>query len=180
MRQVQLYLERIRVSSPQNLHQSLLKTTVFKNWLTTHKQSYLSHFFSSISAQLKPKSTWEIGYFNPESQRITVFSQTEQSFTIKQEDDIFKSETGRVEWLELSKIKTNFEDMSLKCQEQIPALFPQESLGDGFVVLQKFEGKIQWNFTFVTKSLKFANIKINAASGAVDSHQLVEAVRREK
>ena len=164
----------------QGLHQSLVKSAIFKKWRAAHQEGDLSHFFSSVSTQLQQKTAWEIGYFNPSPQKITVFLPAERSFMIKQEDDVFKAETSTVERLELEAVATDFEQAAKACQQNLASLFPQDSLGDGFVVLQNFLGKTQWNFTFVTKSLKFANVKVNAASGEIDSHQLVEAVRREK
>ena len=144
-----------------------------------HKRSYLSHFFTPITSELIAKSEWEIGYYNPETQKITIFVKTENSFMVKQEDEVFKKETSNVDELGLSDI-TEFEDASSLCKQNLAKLFPKEKLGDGFVILQNFEEKIQWNFTFVTASLKFANVKISAVTGKIDSNQLVEAVTREK
>ena len=105
---------------------------------------------------------------------------SESSFILKQEDDVFKKETTEVEKLDLDKINQSFEEVSETCKLKLPGLFGKELLGDGFVVLQTLEGRPSWNFTFVSKTFKFANLKIDAINGEIRSHQLIEAVTREK
>ena len=55
-------------------------------------------------------------------------------------------------------------------KENYPSFFPKEVLGDGFLIVQSFQGKTLWNISFITKSLKFVNIKIDAGDGKVASH----------
>ncbi len=174
---MQLHLEGICVSSVQELQQSLHSSQVFKEWVSNHPQAYLSHLFSTITSALEQKSSWEIGYFNPEKQKIAVFVKTEQAFMMKQEDEVFKTEESIIEELNLPKAVVSFDSAAAACRKELITLFPKENLGDGFVVLQTIDQKTQWNFTLITKALKFANVKISAVTGKVDTHQLVEAVK---
>jgi hypothetical protein len=168
------------VSTVKETHQNLVDSEIFKSWFKEHSEAFLSHFFCAVKASFEKNSNWEIGYFNPDNQKITIFVKTESSFIVKQEDDVFKKKTTTVEKLEIEKVEKSFDEMVKFCKKKIKELFPHESLRDGFVILQTFENKTQWNFTFVTQSLKFANIKIDANTGEICSHQLVEAVQREK
>jgi hypothetical protein len=166
--------------SVKKLLTKLAQSNTFKQFIQDHPKAYLSHFFSSISSNFELKSNWEIGYYNQETKKISIFIPSESSFILKQEDDVFKKETTEVEKLNLDTIDTKFDDVSQDCKSKIKILFPSEIIGDGFIVLQTFNQQTQWNFTFVTKTLKFANVKINANSGKVDSHQLIEAVKQDK
>ena len=168
------------MNSVQELHNKLTQSSTFKDYNNDHSNAYLSHFFSSITSEVKLKTNWEIGYYFPETKKISIFVPSESSFVLKQEDDVFKKETTEVEKLEIDKIKTNYEEVSKTCKENLSKLFEKEIMGDGFVVLQTFDNKTQWNFTFVTKTLKFANLRIDASSGEINSHQLVDAVQRDK
>lgn len=167
------------MTSLQDLSKSLTSSQLFQDWLKLHPQAYLSHFFTSLTLQFKQKSSWEIGYYNPSNNKISIFLPTKQNFMFKQEDDIFQKEINPLEELNLTKVKISLSQICIKMQKNLSQMFPQEILGDGFVVVQTFNGKTQWNFSFVTKSLKFANLRVSADSGQVDSHQLVEAVRME-
>lgn len=168
------------MNSVQELFNQLTQSLTFKDYNNDHSNAYLSHFFCAITSNLELKSIWEIGFYQSETKKISIFVKSESTFILKQEDDVFKKETTKVEKLELDKVKTNYENVSKICKDKLSELFPKEIMGDGFVVLQTFENKTQWNFTFVTKTLKFANVKVDATSSKINSYQLVEAVQREK
>ena len=154
----------------------LHENSLYQDWKKSHEKSYLSHFFCSLGNDLKLKSSWEIGYFNPDTGKISVFVEAEGDFIIKPEDDVFKQETTSIEKLDLHMVKKSFEDVSTVFQANLEKLFPNELLGDGFIVLQTLNGKVLWNFTMITKTLKFVNAKINAEDGSIDSHQIVNLV----
>ncbi|HLC51799.1 MAG TPA: hypothetical protein VJI98_00975 [Candidatus Nanoarchaeia archaeon] len=167
------------MKSPADINFDLINSSAFKEWKRNHL-GFLSHFFCALSSDFKLKSNWEVGYYCPRNQKISIFVPSESSFILKQEDDVFKKETTEVEKLDLDKINQSFEEVSETCKLKLPGLFGKELLGDGFVVLQTLEGRPSWNFTFVSKTFKFANLKIDAINGEIRSHQLIEAVTREK
>lgn len=155
----------------KRLHESGL----FKDWKKNHQSSFLSHYFSALSPEFKLKGDWEAGFYIPEDDKMTVFVLSKE-ISIKPEDQIFKKPGDKVEKLEWKKVKTFFEDALKIFREEYPKLFPKKVLGDGFIVLQTIEGKTLWNFTFITKTLEFINIKIDASSGKIESHQTVELI----
>ncbi len=162
---------------PQEFLKQLQQSDLFKEW--KKPESYLSHFFCAVSGELKAKTNWEVGFFNKEHNKITVFtSPKEGSFAIKPEDDVFKKEQEVVEELDITTVTKTVDEAADIFIAKKKELFPNEEVGDGFIVIQTLEGKPLWNFTFITKSLKFINIKINASSGDVESHQAVELVQK--
>jgi len=162
--------------SPIELLESLKQENLFLDWRNQNPESFLSHFFASISSDFEIKSDWEIGFFN--NDKITVFMPLKSGFAIKPADDIFKKQDARVEELILKNVKLTFEDALELFKKDLPERFPNEQLGDGFIILQTYQGKTLWNFTFITKKLKFVNLKINSLSGEVEDSQEVNLVQQ--
>ena len=137
-------------------------------------KGFLSHLFCQVDSTLVEKGDWEIGYYESDIDKIVTYVNGH----IKNADDVFKKPGDKVEELKLDNVKIELEDAKKKFLSQVPELFPKEILGDGFIILQTIDGKTDWNFTLITKSLKFLNIKINATSGEVDEHQAVELMQK--
>ena len=183
--------------SPIELIEKLNNSKLFQDWHKEHADSFLSHFFCPLDAEFKSKSNWEIGYYNKNG-KITVFvcnnnnnnidedsnditkekKENNYNFIIKPEDDVFKKETEKVEELQIEKIIITADEAVETFKIKKTELYSNEQIGEGFLVLQSLNEKPLWNFTFITKSIKFLNIKINAVTGEVESHQIVELVQK--
>ena len=151
----------------------------FKTWKEDHKKSFLSHFFCALDAKYSPKGPWEIGMFDSEKDKITVFvAKDNEEPEIKQEDEVFKKKQEVVQELNLDNVKITYLQALGKFKDNLKELYSNMQLGDGFIVLQKIDDKTLWNFTFITKTLQFVNIKFHADSGKLESHQTVELVDR--
>lgn len=162
----------------KELFASLTKDELFQVWQEKHPRAFLSHFFSPLDVNCNLLSVWEIGYFDIDTNKITVFISGKKNFAIKPADDVFKKESTDVEELKLDSVSLLFDKAVQICKENLPLLFPKENLSNGFVILQTMENKPLWNFTFISRSLKFINLKINAASGEIETHQAIELVQK--
>lgn len=165
---------------PQDLLRALQESSVFQLWKKKHPTAFLSHFFCSIAADGSPKSGWDIGFYLPGTEKMAVFSQenfetaereggaasSAVSFALKPEDDVFK-ETATVEELPLSAGTLSFPDAVHRWKEELQKAFPKEQAGNGFVILQKFQGETVWNFTVLSPSFTLLNVKLNAADGTL-------------
>jgi hypothetical protein len=160
----------------KELIEKLSADNLFKDWQKEHQENFLSHLFVTLDSKYNLKSSWEIGYFCGE--KITVFVPNENGFEIKPADDVFKKPNAEVEELKLDEVKLSFEQALEIFKEQFPAIFPSAVLGDGFVILQTYQGKTVWNFTYITKQLKFANMKVSAVNGKVEDYQQVDLVQK--
>ena len=154
------------------------KSEKYPAWKKKHPKGYLSHFFCPISADCELKSEWEVGFYDADSEKMTVFAYGETITVKENEDDVFKKPEQKVEELKIYSVKTEFTKAVDAFAEHVEELFPKAGRGDGFVILQNLEGKALWNFTFITRDLKFINIKINAANGEVDSHLSMDLIDR--
>jgi len=69
----------------------LKENSLFNDWIKSNSKAYLSHFFCSVDSNLELKGSWEIGYYHPETEKITTFVQIkEDQFEIKPADEVFK------------------------------------------------------------------------------------------
>ena len=160
----------------KELVEKLSADDLFKDWQKENPESFLSHFFVPLDSKFNFNSSWEIGYFANE--QITVFVANDNGFEIKPADQIFKKQDAKVEPLKLEEVKLSFEQALEIFKEKFPETFPAAVLGDGFLILQTYQGKTVWNFTFITKQLKFANLKISASTGEVEDSQEVDLVKK--
>lgn len=165
------------LSSPKELVQSLSNDSLFKQWQKEHPQNFLSHLFAALDSNFKFKSSWEIGFFAED--KITVFLPLKKGFEIKPADEIFKQKSAKLESLNLKSVVLSYEEALKKFQDGQLIYFPKVVLGDGFVILQTINEKVLWNFTFITKQLKFVNLKINALTGKEEDHQEIDLVQKD-
>jgi len=163
--------------SPKEALASVFQSSEYESWKKKHPDSYLSHFFCALSSAMEQKSSWEIGFYYPKHKKITIFV-VGDDVMVKPEDKVFQKEKQEVEELLFDDKLISLDKAKDLFKENVKKLFPKENGGDGFIVLQSLLEKTLWNFTFITKSLKFINLKIDASSGEVVSHDLVEVVQR--
>ncbi|MBU1112113.1 MAG: hypothetical protein ABIG93_02895 [archaeon] len=152
----------------KELLKSLENSDVFLDWKKAHFKAYLSHFFVQVSSDLEIKAAWEIGYYNPEDEKVSTFSlDDDNEFFLKDSDDVFKKDESKVEKLKLNDVKLVYNEATDKFRKLVLKEFPSvmSMLGDGFVILQNIKGQNTWNLTLVTQKLTMVNIKIDTDKG---------------
>ena len=163
----------------QDLFSALKKTDSFQQWSKIHLSGYLSHFFCQINNEFVPLNKWEVGFYEPSTGKITVFIVLDNGDAeIKPADDVFQKEKAAIEKLEIEKVKITMEQAAQAWKDHVQEFFPKETTGDGFVVLQTLKKKAVWNFTFITKTIKFVNMKIDAMDGKIVSHEEISLVQK--
>mgnify|MGYP001565776807 FL=1 len=166
--------------TPADIIKKIKASAVFEAWKKKHPKGYLSHFFCPITVDCELKSAWEVGFYDQNTGKMTVFAYGEQVTVKENEDDVFKKPEQTVEELKIPLVSILFPEAVDVFAEHVEELFPKAGRGDGFVILQTTDGKTLWNFTFITKSLKFINIKVNAETGTVESHLDMDLIDRGK
>ncbi len=164
--------------TPAEILKKVEGSAPFLTWKKKHPQGYLSHYFCPITADCELKSEWEVGFYEPQSERITVFACGDIITVKENEDEVFKKPEQKVEELKINSASIPFAKAVDIFAAHIEELFPKAGRGDGFVILQSLDQKALWNFTFITKDLKFINLKINATTGEVDSHLSMDLIDR--
>jgi len=145
----------------------LTTSTVFKEWNNKNKGYYLAHVF--IMMDEANKNIWQVGFYNPEKERMVTFLITEGDIKHTEEQEVLKKE-GTIEKLEINKIKINPEEAletAKKCFSEYKDIAIKE-----FFILQNAEEHNMYNITYFTQSLKTVNIKIDAETGKIIKHNM--------
>lgn len=167
--------------TPQETYTQLLQEKVLLSWKKAHPKGYLSHFFVPWNAQGERKGGWEVGFYDPQDEKMTVFVELgddSQAYMEKPEEEVFKKPEDAVEPLDLQQISISLETAWDICKNTLQESFPHELAGDGFLILQHWRGIPLWNFTLLCKSLSFVNVKVHALSGAIQEKQLVQVITK--
>ena len=94
--------------TPAEMLAKIKESKEYKSWNKKHPKGYLSHFFCPISVDCELKSDWEIGYYEPESEKMTVFACGEKVIIKEDADEVFKKPGQHVEELEIDSVKIPF------------------------------------------------------------------------
>ena len=169
----------MELEDPRDVFEKLQQDSIFKEFHKEHPDNYLTHFFCALTPEFKVKMNWEIGFYDSKSEKIVVFVRNQDGFSKKDADQVFKKPGDNIEKLDLSKVKIDHKQAHEIFEKKLPELFPNQQLGDGFLILQSYKGKELWNCTFITKQIKFINIKINVEDGKIESHQEVNLIDKQ-
>ena len=153
-------------------YQNLKESPIFQTWQQQHPKDFLTHFYLQLDPEFKLVGNWEIGFADPSTDKITVFVVGEQ-ITQKPEEEAFKKPDAKVEALGLERVKVDFAE-ALEIFKKIKAeKHAHQLLLNGFIILQTFQGKTMWNFSYATRSMNILNIKINTETKELISEQLI-------
>lgn len=181
---------------PERIVQKLYAQQQFQQWKKKHPQAFLSHFFCWLNKEGKEKVPWELGFFDPQDQKITSFvyqslqepleNQNQESsaehqaeiFIQKKAEEVFQKAGEGVEELPLPTVRLSFSQAQEIYQKEFPRFFAQESCGEGVVLLQAKEKIAYWNFSLMGQSLAFLQMRIHAQTGEVVEHQRIEVIQK--
>jgi hypothetical protein len=153
----------------------------FKEWRREHPNSYISHFFRTLNPDYSFNGSWEVGLYDPDQEKIMVFVFLgDKKFSTKPADEVFKEENSPIEKLDLHLTKYPMEKALADFRENLILHYPAEVIGQGFVVLQTIGQQTFWSVTFITRSFKFLNFKIDVRDGKILNRDLFALARMEK
>lgn len=141
----------------------------FKKWREKNKADYFSYAFCELS---NVESSWQIGYYNKNGDKITTFVINEK-IEIMPQEEVFKKPDTKVNKIDLNEVKLTFAELIDKASEFQKKKYPKEESNNIIAILQNLKefGNI-WNLTFITKAFNTLNIKISAGNGKVLEHKL--------
>ena len=147
---------------------NIKKSHEFKEWHKENKDSYLSDCFALLNDRYDlNKIDWQVDYYNPHNDEMTSFSEKDNKVSIKKDQKILKDKRDIVKELDVSKVKTNADDVIKKIKEKYPDQIPNKII----VILQNIDITV-WNITFVTRSFNVLNVKIDAENADVIDESL--------
>ncbi|MFP4403478.1 MAG: hypothetical protein ACLFPJ_03955 [Candidatus Woesearchaeota archaeon] len=159
----------------------LTNSNKFIDWHKNNSNYYLAHVF------LMDNQDIQIGYYNPDTDKIISFiikinlndvdkytnfienEDVDDFIQIIDAQEAFK-ESGKISELNLNNIKTNLDEV-LNFTNSFFEKNYSEVITKKMIILQVIEEDTIYNFTYITKSLNFVNIKVNALNLDVISHK---------
>lgn len=151
----------------KEIYKKLTESGDFKQWKDKNPKTYLVHFFK---VEEENRGEWQMGYYDKEKDRITTFLVTEQIGIIP-EQEVYK-EKKVIKKLDISKIKIDEEKAFTAVEEVIGKNYKGEFPIKKIIIIQNLGRGAIWNITFLIRSFKTLNFKINAETGKVLSHEL--------
>ncbi len=153
----------------------LEKSTEFTSWKKGGHKAYLVHAFKMHDKA--NQDIWQIGYFNPETNLITVF-EVGSSINRQKDAEVFKEQEKLVHPLILSDAEIDETEAMKKANETLGENYKGVGVFKSFMILQNLDevGQV-WNVTFVTMQFKTVNVKIDAKTGDVVTHKAVSLVQ---
>jgi len=143
----------------------------FIDWKEKHKNSYFSSAFTVVKGA--EQARWELGYYNPDNNKVITFIIEDNKVTMGQEEEVFQKEKKAVMAVQLEDAKVPFQKAIALADEFLEKTYPSESALEKIIVLQSLEEfGLVWNMTYVTRAFNTLNMKISASDGKILFHEL--------
>lgn len=140
----------------------------FKEWKEKNTDDYLVSLFL-ISSKEKPSTEWQIDFYNADKNKMTSFIlHSDGKVNMMPPDQIFKKEEDKVNELDLSKVKINYEDAINNANALLKEKYRNEEVNKQILILQQLD-KLVWNITYVTAFFNMLNVRIDAITGEIIS-----------
>ncbi len=135
----------------------------YNQWRLKDPDSYLSYLFTVIEENQKP--IWDVGYYNPNSKSVIVFSvRTEGVFL---HDEAKAMNTKEAYKLESDKVKIDDQEAYEILSKLKEKKMPKSQIIKTVCILQQNNTTPIWNMTSITNDFKTWNVKIDASNGKV-------------
>lgn len=141
----------------------------YSKWSKENPSAFLAHAFT-----MKEESgfeSWQVGYFNPEHNKVTVF-ELDEKVEMMPESEVFKKEETVVKALDRDKIKLDVEEALEAALGFGKEKYPQIRSNKQIIVLQNIDEGQVWNITFISPSMDVLNIKVSSDEGKIMAHNL--------
>jgi len=142
----------------------------FKEFIKQNPHYYLVHIFTTVDADTIDNSTWQIGYYSKDTDKIVVFEDHDDLVFIHPPEEALKKDEY-IQRLDLEHLKISRDDADIICKKTLKEYYPAELFSKAICLLQNLPefGQV-WNITVVTLALSVINIKIDANTGNVLKH----------
>ena len=141
----------------------------YKEFKKQHPKAYLVHIFQMTGTPL------QVGYFCTDTKKIATFEISDKGIKLEEQKP-FQETPHDILKLELEKVKLDIKDAAEAASKVKEEHYPGEVINKQMLVLQHIEVGQVYNTTFITAAFKTLNIKIDAETGAVISHNLAALI----
>ncbi|MFO8016302.1 MAG: hypothetical protein R6U32_04305 [Candidatus Woesearchaeota archaeon] len=160
--------------------EALQKNDKFREWKgkSENKDNFLSYILFMTGDE---EDKLQVGYYNKENEKATTFDisgKDERKVDIRSEEEVFKRPDMEVNRLDLESVDIEVGDALSTADKLQKEKYPAEIPIKVIVILQKLSpyGQI-YNITYVTKTFKTLNIKVDAGTGDIVEDHLVSLIQ---
>jgi len=148
--------------------EKLKQSNEFKN---LNKNIYFS--CALIMLENDKSGPWQLGFYHKSTDKMITFIVDNDEIKMEKEEEIFKKPGMEVNKVDIEKATIPCNEILKTAKEFQKNKYPQELINKTIAILQNLNeyGNI-WNITYVTHSFKTLNMKINAESGDIITHNL--------
>ena len=142
------------------------------------EDGYLAHFFANLRDDFKLEGGWQVGFYSLDED-LVVTCQINGKDLVVDKGRPFRKEYKQIEKLDLDLVTFTFDEMIKKIKDLQREKYPGQEPMKVIVLLQTI-GRVIWNVTLITPTFNTLNIKLDATTGDVISHELSSLLHWEK
>lgn len=138
---------------------------VFKEFKQAHPDAYLVHVFQM--KKIKDLDE-QVGYYDPKTKEVTTFSRDPVKLIAS--DKTFNPEQEDLKELDMKTVSVSVDEALAAAQKVLDKHYSAQNVTQEICILQHLDTQL-WNLTLVTNAFNMINIRVDAASGKVTSHE---------
>ena len=143
------------------------------------EEGYLAHFFGNLRDDFKLEGSWQVGFYSSDEDLVVTYQINGKDLVVDKGRP-FRKEYKQIEKLDLDLVTFTFDEMVKKVKGLQRERYHGQEPMKVIVLLQALNGRARWNVTLITPTFNTLNIKIDATSGEVISHELSSLLHWEK
>jgi hypothetical protein len=153
----------------KNMINNIESSDEFKSFISKHPHYYLVHVFRIVDNDVP--SNWQIGYYSKDSDKIVVFEHNNGIVMMHPPEDALKKEEY-IQQLDISNLELSHDNIIDIVNIFYKENYKYDLLSKTIYLLQNLpeHGRI-WNVTVITHNYSVINIKVNALSGEIITHE---------
>ncbi len=146
----------------------------FQEWKKSHEDWFLTHVLIMIEPEQEHK--YDIGFYGKKEGLMTTFLIDKEckSLELNKDQKVFKDPEHEIQPLDMEKVTTSYEVALELAGDLQKTKYPTHQPIKEVVLLQNIKEGQVWNITFVTKTFKTLNIKVDAEKNEIISDKLVD------
>jgi len=161
------------------MHEEILKkleeSPEYKDWKKSSEHSFLSHMIFFVEGDTTTET--QVGFYNEKRNKVKSFTMSETTIMGLPEDEVFKKEEDKVYPVDLSKVMLDLQKASDEAENVQKKNYPKHIPIKKIIVLQNINGDNIWNIIYVTANFQTLNIKLDAETGNLIEHKLVDLIQ---
>ncbi|MFW6231272.1 MAG: hypothetical protein ACOC32_04605 [Nanoarchaeota archaeon] len=145
----------------------------YNTWRKEHPDPFLAHVFLMYDGDKLMDQ--QVGYFNPNTSKMTSFLVSGEKITLVPEADVFQKPGSGLLPLDIGSVTASFDSVREKAEELLHETYETTASKKIFILQHLQEGQV-WNITFLTATFTTINIRIEANTGDILKNEEINLI----